>query len=77
MTPLHSIGEWLRTLLLEVPLPAVRALFLLTLIGLAAWVVRLPKTATCPPEGAKRWDENLKIGALLALAIQIVIYALL
>jgi hypothetical protein len=30
-----------------------------------------------PPGGAKRWDENLKIGAAIAIAIQILIYSLL
>ncbi|MCA9038482.1 MAG: hypothetical protein KDA91_25325 [Planctomycetaceae bacterium] len=77
MTPVHQLGEWLRQLLQAVPLPAVRALFVGSLIILLVWVLRLPTSEVSPPGGAKRWDENLKFGACLALAIQIVIYAIL
>lgn len=75
MTILHQIGEFVRNAMLAIPLPVVRGLFLATLIGLLIWVWSLPKSATTPPGGAKRWDENLKFGATLALVIQIVIYA--
>ena len=74
MTPLHHIGEFLRQRLLLIPLSAVRILFVGTLIILLFWVLRLPRSATTPVGGAKRWDENLKLGASIALLIQIVIY---
>ena len=77
MTPLHYFGEFLRQALQAIPLVAVRILFVASLLALLVWVLRLPKSATAPPGGAKHWDENLKIGATLALVIQIVIYVLL
>ncbi len=75
MTPLHHFGEFLRQSLQTIPLPAVRVLFVASLVALLIWVLRLPQSATCPDGGAKRWDENLKLGASLALLIQILIYA--
>ncbi len=77
MTPLHRWGELLRETLQAIPLGAVRALFVTTLVFLLIWILRLPKSATTPPGGARRWDENLKTGAVLAVAIQIVIYLVL
>lgn len=77
MTPLHHFGEAVRNLMLLVPLPVVRGLFLLSLLVLLVWVLRLPAAATTPVGGARRWDENLKFGAALALLLQIVIYAIL
>lgn len=77
MTILHQIGELLRGLLLAVPLPWVRGLFLATFVALLVWVLRLPRAETTPERGASRWDENLKVWAGLALVIQILIYALL
>jgi len=77
MTPLHHFGDALRTAMQAVPLSAVRGLFLLTLLAVLIWVLRLPAAAVTPPGGARRWDENLKVGAVLALALQIVIYTVL
>ena len=77
MTPLHYFGEFLRQALQTIPLLAVKILFVASLVALLVWVLRLPQSATTPPGGAKRWDENLKLGAALALAIQILIYSLL
>ncbi len=74
MTPLHRIGEFLRQVMLSIPLPLVRWLFVASLVAVLIWVVRLPTVATTPPGGAKRWDENLKVGAVLALVIQILLY---
>ncbi len=74
MTPLHQLGELLRECLQTIPLSAVRVLFVGTLIVLLIWVLRLPQSATTPVGGAKRWDENLKFGASLALLIQILVY---
>jgi hypothetical protein len=77
MTPLHQFGEALRNLMLTIPLTAVRGLFLLTLIVVLFWVLRLPTAAVTPPGGARRWDENLKVGAAFALLLQIAIYTIL
>lgn len=77
MTPLHHLGDLIRNALLLVPLPLVRALFVGSLIALLTWVWLLPRDATSPPGGARRWDENLKLGATLALIIQILVYSLL
>lgn len=75
MTPLHYFGEWLREALHLIPLDWIRALFVASLVGILIWVLRLPSSATSPPGGAKRWDENLKTGAAFALILQIIIYA--
>ena len=77
MTPLHHIGEFVRDALLGIPLWAVRALFVGSLVVLLVWVLRLPRTATTPREGARRWDENLKGPAALAVVIQLLVYLLL
>ncbi len=77
MTPLHYIGENVRSLLLQVPLPMVRVLFLAVPLLLLIWVLRLPREATTPAGGSGRWFENLKVGASIALVLQIIIYSLL
>jgi hypothetical protein len=77
MTPLHHFGEWLRQTLMTVPLPLVRGLFVAALAALLVWVLCLPTAETTPRGGARRWDENLKVGAAAALLLQIVIYLLL
>lgn len=77
MTPLHHFGEALRNLLGTVPIAAARILFVLVLVVLLVWVLRLPASETSPEGGARRWDENLKFGAGLALGIQIIIYVIL
>ncbi len=74
MTPIHQLGSSLRQLLQQVPLSAVRALFVMTLVAVLVWVLRMPASRTSPEGGAKRWDENLKLGAALALGAQILIY---
>jgi hypothetical protein len=75
MTPLHQFGDALRSWLSAIPLSGVRGLFVATLVVLLIWVWRLPRHVTTPPGGARRWDENLKLGATAALVIQIVIYS--
>lgn len=77
MTPLHHFGDALRTAMLGIPLPAVRVLFVLTLLIVLVWVLRLPTSTVTPPGGAKHWDENLKVGAALALVLQLAIYTIL
>jgi hypothetical protein len=76
MTPLHHIGEWLRSTAMLIPMGAVRVLFVALPALLILWVLRLPRAATNPPDGTGRLVENLKLWAVLALLIQVVIYAL-
>lgn len=74
-TPLHALGDFLRDLLSQVPLPAVRLLFVLIPLALLVWVLSLPRSETTRTGAETRWDENLKLWAGLALAIQVAIYA--
>ena len=77
MTPLHVFGEWLRNLLLQIPLPAVRVLFVLVLLSLIVWVLTLPRSETTSPDRPYRFTANLKLWAVLALMIQVAIYVFL
>ena len=77
MTPLHQVGQLLRDWLAAVPLPAVRMLFVGTLLVLMFWVLSLPRSATTPAGGKRGWDEDLRVAACLALLIQVLIYAFL
>ena len=77
MTPLHHIGNLVRELLLQIPLPVVRGLFIALPVAVLIWVLTLPREATTDPEGTGRWNTNLKTGAAVALLMQIVIYSLL
>lgn len=74
MTPLHEIGDYLRELLLRVPMGVVRGLFVLFPAAVLAWVLFLPRSQTTPPKAETRLSENLKIWAAAALVIQILIY---
>ena len=76
MTPLHYIGDFFRELLLRVPLAAVRGLFLITLVILLVWVLMLSREETTDPSATGN-RRNLKPWAVLALLVQIVIYAVL
>lgn len=76
-TPLHAIGEFFRELLLQIPLPAVRVMFIAIPAMLLLWVLRLPRKETTPEQSTGRFGENLKYGAAFALIVQIVIYSLL
>jgi hypothetical protein len=76
MTPLHQIGEFLRQTFAMIPLGVVRLLFLGFLTLTLLWVLRLPKDQVTPPDGTGRWDENLKLGASIALVIQLIVYSL-
>jgi len=79
VTPLHYIGDFLRELLLAVPLPAARALFLAVPIALLIWVLLLPRQDVTASAGEARggWSTNLKVWAALALLVQILIYSVL
>jgi len=77
MTPLHHFGDLLRNVLLAVPLPVVRAVFLMLLVSLCIWVLYLPASAVTAPATPRGRGANLRVWALIALAIQIAIYSLL
>lgn len=77
MTIFHAIGDFFREVLLQIPLGIVRAAFLVLLLALWVWVLRLPRSETAPPNRTSRWDENLKFWASVALVIQILIYSFL
>jgi hypothetical protein len=77
MTPLHVWGEFIRRLLLSVPLPVVRILFILVPLALLVWVLFLPKKEVTQREGSGSLGGNLKLWAAIALLIQILLYALL
>jgi hypothetical protein len=73
MTPLHAVGDFFRELLLRVPLPAARVLFLTLLIAVLVWVaVRGPDPGEDPARA-----RTLKIWAAAALVLQILIYTLM
>jgi uncharacterized iron-regulated membrane protein len=78
VTPLHHIGDFFRQLVLVVPLPVVRAIFVLLLVGLLFWIIRLPNERVRPtrndPGG---WASNLKLWAAIAIGVQIIIYIIL
>ena len=76
MTPLHHVGEFLRALLLEIPMPVVRGLFLAVPLALIVWVLRLPRSqVTAPAEKGGR-GGNLRTWAILALALQVLDYSI-
>lgn len=77
MTPLHMFGDFVRDFLLLIPLPVVRVLFVAIPTVLLIWVLRLPSSETRPEKPTGRPGENLKIGASLALILQILIYSVL
>ena len=80
MSPLHQFGEAIRKLLLQIPLGAARAIFLLFLVALLLWVLTLPRAQTTPPNtapGQLRLSENLKLWAAISLVLQLLIYSLL
>ncbi len=77
MTFLHQFGDFVREQFLQIPLSAARLLFIALPVVLLIWVLSLPREATTPEDGKGSWDENLKLGASLALVLQILIYSLL
>ena len=77
MTPLHWIGNFFRELLLTIPLPVVRGIFLAIPIVLLVWVLLLPPTMTTPPGEPRRLATDLKTWAAISLLVQILIYSVL
>ncbi len=77
MSPLRSVGDFIRELFLAVPLEVARLLFVLLPALLLIWVFCLPRTETTAAATSRHSCRNLKIWAILALALQVVIYAFL
>jgi hypothetical protein len=76
MSIIHEIGDALRAAFGTIPLALVRAAFVAVPLLLMIWVLRLPSNETTPPGRASRLDENLKVWAWLALAMQVVVYCI-
>ncbi len=77
MTLLHLIGDFIRDSFLQIPLSAVRVLFVSVPVIVLVWVLTLPREETISEEKPGRGSINLKIGAAIALGIQIMIYMVL
>lgn len=77
MTVLHQFGGMLREVLLQVPLTAVRVLFVALPVVLLVWVLLLPREETTPSGRPSRAGENLKVWAAIALLVQVLIYSIL
>jgi hypothetical protein len=78
MTPLHWIGDLLRSVLIQIPMPVARALFIAVPGILLIWVLRLPaRQTTNPSSKEQKLSNNLKLWASLALVIQVLIYTFL
>jgi hypothetical protein len=76
MTPLHFVGDWLRSALALIPMGVVRVFFVAVPVLLILWVLRLPRAATTPPGVESRPLENLKFWAVLALLVQAIVYTI-
>ncbi len=75
MTPFHYIGEFIRQLLIAIPMVMVRILFVAFFLTLIIWVWRLPRERWVPAQnGETGLSTHLKFWALLALGIQLAIY---
>ena len=77
MTVLHYVGDFVRALMMAVPLAVARGLFIALPVILIIWVLTLPRHATTPPDGPPRLGNNLKLWAVLALLIQVFIYSVM
>ncbi len=74
-TLLHRFGDALRDLMIAIPMPVVRGLFVGLLLALLIWVVRLPRERVRPPGDLPAGPaSNLKLWAAVALGIQALIY---
>jgi len=74
VTPLHHIGELVRSVLAGIPPGALRVLFVALPTVVLIWVLRLPRQVTTS-DGGKYID--LRWIAALALLIQIAIYTII
>ncbi|MDZ4689137.1 MAG: hypothetical protein SH850_29020 [Planctomycetaceae bacterium] len=74
MSLLHGIGNLLRELMGQIPLGAVRVMFVAIPLVLMVWVLRLPASQTTPPDSRPRWNTDLRLWAWVALGAQVLIY---
>lgn len=77
MSPLHHFGDLLRAAFGQIPLGAVRVVFVAIPLLLMVWVLRLPSREAVAPGPSPRWDADLRIWAWFALALQVIIYCAL
>jgi len=63
-------------MILAVPMNAVRGLFLFYYLVLLIWVLTLKESEVCGTVPGKKKPLNLRPYAILALVIQIVLYAI-
>tara|TARA_B100000029_G_scaffold509775_1_gene599700 strand:+ start:1495 stop:1731 length:237 start_codon:yes stop_codon:yes gene_type:complete len=75
-TILHSVGDFLRDVMAAIPLDVVGWLFLSLPLLLLAWVL-FAKIAPAEPGTSPRQSRWLRIGAAIALGIQVLVYGLL
>ncbi|MBN1996813.1 hypothetical protein JW935_04615 [candidate division KSB1 bacterium] len=69
---LSSMVDFFFALVIAVPMPLVRLLFILILISIAVWIFFLPKEIE---EGKRKtWWNDLRYFALLVLFLQIILY---
>jgi hypothetical protein len=74
MNPLQYVGHQLRELFLLIPMWVVQGLFIAVPLLLMIWIIRQPEAAATPPGHSHRWDEDLRVWAWVALALQVVLY---
>ena len=68
-------GDWLREMILAIPMNAVRGIFLLYYLVLLIWILTLKDSEVCGTVPGKKKPLNLRPFAILALVIQLVLYA--
>jgi len=74
MSLLDEVGNALHRTFSLIPLSVVRSVFIAVLLLTMLWVLRLPNPEITPTGRTARWDDNLKLWAWLALALQVAIY---
>ena len=68
-------ADWLRELILAVPMNAIRWIFLFYYLVLLIWVLTINKSEVCGPLPGKKKPLNLRFYAAIAIIIQFVLYA--
>ncbi len=71
---LTPLVEFFFSLVMAVPLGAVRMLFVLLLLFIALWLFSLPRQIA--GDSRKVWWNDLRYFALLVVALQIVLYVI-
>lgn len=76
-TVLHRLGDLVRDLFLQIPLESVRMLFVALPVLVLIWVLWLPGETGTSADSTSRSQTRLKLGAVAALLLQVMIYSLL